>query len=558
MTAVPENQQVEKVLKTCFRSDFAEVAESLLPEIHRVDRLPQRLVRFEDSDAYFKTSPVRDGDINDLSDRLWGKGEHFILDFGLHLVGYFRFHLDAEGLNIDAPCRLRLVFGESPLDVVGDMSGVETWISTAWLPDEIINIDFMPEEVRLRRRHAFRYVRIDVIDTSPKYKVKFSECAVKSVSSATGDVELFDFHDPLLETIDEISILTLRDCMQRVFEDGPRRDRRLWIGDLRLQALTCYHTFKDHKLAKRCLFMFAALPREDSSLPACLFEPLKAATDYIVDYDTLFGVIVYDYVVASADVESGHLLWSTILGSLESALSHLDDFVFDSSKTKRWKFLDWAELDTSAGMHGLLLYSLRAIAALAEILQVKFPYHTTIEWMTEKASGFVSHGLIVSGSQISLASAAWLVLSSALPTGVSRAALLAALKHQDTVKPLTPYLYHHIVDAMCSVGLFDEAVALIKTYWGGMVAAGADTFWEAFDAENPRTSPYGDVRNNSFCHAWSCSPSWLLRVRLKDHLEAEVKKVVSLDVLDQRHKQRSEKAVRDTPAGSISVASRQR
>lgn len=27
------------------------------------------------------------------------------------------------------------------------------------------------------------------------------------------------------------------DCMQSVFEDGPKRDRRLWLGDLRLQAL---------------------------------------------------------------------------------------------------------------------------------------------------------------------------------------------------------------------------------------------------------------------------------------------------------------------------------
>jgi alpha-L-rhamnosidase len=33
-------------------------------------------------------------------------------------------------------------------------------------------------------------------------------------------------------------------------------------------------------------------------------------------------------------------------------------------------------------------------------------------------------------------------------------------------------------------------------------------------------SPYGDVRNNSFCHAWSCTPSWLLRVKLKEQLHA--------------------------------------
>lgn len=545
MASVPENQKVEKILRTCLRSDFAHTAESLLPTLQRIDRHPQRIVRFvEDESAFFQIKAVDEGEVADLLDRLFGKGDHLILDFGLHLVGSFRFRLDAEGLNIDAPCRLRLVFSESPIDALGNMTGVETWISTSWLPDEIINIDFMPEEVQLPRRYAFRYVHIEVVDTSPKFKVKFSNFVAQAVSSVSPEtnIQLFDFHDPLLEAIDEISILTLRDCMQTVYEDGPRRDRRVWIGDLRLQALTSYHTLKDYKLAKRCLFMFAALPREDSSLPACLFEKpiLKPATDYIVDYDALFGVIVYDYVVASGDLETGRALWSTILGSLEAGLSHLNDFAFDSSKTTRWKFLDWApNLDTSAGMHGLLLYSLKAVAALGKILDLSFPHTNTIEMMTKTSIKFVSDGLIMSGEQISLASAAWLTISESLPTDVARSALLTALSHPSTVKPLTPYLYHHIVDALCSVALYTEAIELIKSYWGGMVNAGADTFWECFDVDNPRASPYGDVRNNSFCHAWSCTPSYLLRVRLRDHLKAEVKEIISIDALDQRHMERT-------------------
>ena len=42
--------------------------------------------------------------------------------------------------------------------------------------------------------------------------------------------------------LDRVSQRTLRDCMQTVFEDGPKRDRRLWLGDLRLQALANYAT----------------------------------------------------------------------------------------------------------------------------------------------------------------------------------------------------------------------------------------------------------------------------------------------------------------------------
>jgi hypothetical protein len=52
---------------------------------------------------------------------------------------------------------------------------------------------------------------------------------------------------------------------------------------------------------------------------------------------------------------------------------------------------------------------------------------------------------------------------------------------------------------------------MLETYWGGMIAAGADTFWEVYDPAQPLSSPYGDIHINSYCHAWSRTPSYLLR-----------------------------------------------
>ena len=91
----------------------------------------------------------------------------------------------------------------------------------------------MPERVSLPRRYAFLYVRIEIVDTSPKYKVKISNMACKAVSAIGPDhtIDLYGYKDPLLQSLDEINIITLRDCMQSVFEDRPRHDRRLWIGD---------------------------------------------------------------------------------------------------------------------------------------------------------------------------------------------------------------------------------------------------------------------------------------------------------------------------------------
>jgi alpha-L-rhamnosidase len=134
------------------------------------------------------------------------------------------------------------------------------------------------------RRHAFRYVKIEVISTSLRFKVKFSKLKAHAVTSAS-------FEDPpgltfsktgsdlgmedkaLLQAIDRASLKTLRNCMQTVYEDGPRRDMRLWIGDLRLQAACSYVTFKDYDLAKRCLYLFAGLPFDDEGLLcACVYE----------------------------------------------------------------------------------------------------------------------------------------------------------------------------------------------------------------------------------------------------------------------------------------------
>src|SRR3954467_8563645 len=108
---------------------------------------------------------------------------------------------------------------------------------------------------------------------------------------------------------------------------------------------------------KRCLYLSAALPRESGALPACVFEKpvVKAASDYIIDYDALFGSVVYELrprVRRLADLSD---LWETVLDSMKSALSHVNSTgEYDSTKSSAWNFLDWQpELHKDAGMHGL-------------------------------------------------------------------------------------------------------------------------------------------------------------------------------------------------------------
>ncbi|KAJ0276674.1 hypothetical protein COL940_008145 [Colletotrichum noveboracense] len=543
MSDAPEGM-VASVLPTRWNQEFEKVANDLCPELHRWARTPQRVIKFDKDDSqYFgvRAAPA-ECTIDQLPSKTWGKGDEFILDFGVHMVGYITFRLESRGSHMDAPCRLRLIFGESPFDVTLGMDNVKTWISTSWLPDEVINIDMCPELVTLRRRYSFRFLRVEVIDTSPLFKVVFSDikCECLSAISQTHPLEALDFGDELLRKIDHVSISTLRDCMQTVFEDGPRRDRRLWSGDLRLQALANYSTFKDFNLVKRCIFQFAAVVREDDSVPACIFEQpqLTPSSDYIVDYDALFAAIVNDYVVASGDTAAGHDLWPTVLGCVKRAISHLDPetHAFDETKGEGWKFLDWQPgLEHSAGEHGVLLYCLKAANALAKALGKEAPFVDLVAQMTEAAKAFLSpENVFVSGpkGQVSYASASWLVLAEAFPKDVAQTALLNTLSHPEALKPLTPYLWHHVCDALATVGCYDKCIEIMTDYWGGMVKAGADTFWECYNPADSKASPYGDVRNNSFCHAWSCTPTYLLRGKLKEFVGVKGTKTVTMGGLD--------------------------
>ena len=67
------------------------------------------------------------------------------------------------------------------------------------------------------------------------------------------------------------------------------------------------------------------------------------------------------------------------------------------------------------------------------------------------------------------------------------------------------------MEALFVAGLKEEAIQLLKNYWGKMIELCADTFWEAFKPEEPDFSPYGSPIMSSYCHAWSCTPAYLIK-----------------------------------------------
>jgi len=122
-------------------------------------------------------------------------------------------------------------------------------------------------------------------------------------------------------------------------------------------------------------------------------------------------------------------------------------------------------------------------------------------------------GYFISGEQrqVSWSSQIWMVLADVLDVEQARQLMAQLLIDKPSVKMVTPYMHHHLVDALLHVGLKEKAEMHLKEYWGTMIFLGADTFWELFDPENPSYSPYGSPLINSYCHAWSCTPTYFLR-----------------------------------------------
>ena len=115
--------------------------------------------------------------------------------------------------------------------------------------------------------------------------------------------------------------------MQTVFEDGPKRDRRIWIGDLKLQALANYYSFQNTELVKRGLYLFAATASETGILNGTLFEKphIHPEIQHPLDYCLLYNTILTDYYEATDDIETLEDLWPVAKQQVILTLSRIDE-----------------------------------------------------------------------------------------------------------------------------------------------------------------------------------------------------------------------------------------
>jgi alpha-L-rhamnosidase len=506
------------------RDAWLRQAQAATPKLIRTPKKPVGIVKVEKDAASFQGwKVVPAGEVASAYDRPLLPGDGFILDFGEHITGEVTLTLRAFGIPVDAPARLALILGEVPAEMAEPFDPYAGTLARSWLQDEVINIDDVPGTVRLPRRYAFRYVKVTVVAASRHGKFGFSNIAAEAITSAD-EARLLPFtpRDADEAALDRVARATLRDCMQTVFEDGPKRDRRLWLGDLRLQALANYATYRNYDLVKRSLYILAGTATDQGLVGTCSFErpkPVRGGNS-ILDYTALFAPTVLEYLEASGDRRTAEDLWPLVLKQLDFTLEPVNaDGLFISPKGW-WLFIDWHRtLDKQAPEHAIMLYGLKATLALAAKLGKTAEVASFAAIVPRMEAAARQHlwdeklGMFVSGPkrEISWAAQAWMVLAGVPSAEQARRALAGAMRHPNAEKPVTPYLYHYVVEALQAAGLAAEAKQLLHSYWGSMVRKGADTFWEVYLPDDDFASPYKSHLMNSYCHAWSCTPTYLLR-----------------------------------------------
>ena len=509
------------------RSGWLQKAADTEPRLTETVKQPITLVTLEkDESAFQDWKAVPSLPLDSLYNQSFKKKTGSVVDFGEHLTGYFSFSVEELRRTVDAALRIKFTFGEVPAELATPFDPYPGGLSRAWLQDEVVTISEVPCTITIPRRVAFRYVKVELLGSSRFSDFRISNVSFKattSVNSTPGP--LAGTTSKMIADIDRIGLATLKECMQTVYEDGPKRDRRLWIGDLYLESLANIYSFKNHELTKHCLYLLAGLSYESGVTPSNVFERPKPHPQInpIFDYALIYNVTLKEYVDATGDKQTALDLWPVVKRQLEIVKTYLgEDGMLDYQRAGKewWLFFDWRNgLDKQASLQGVSIWAYKETYKLAQALgkESEVAYIPGIvRKMTTAARKNLydkATGVFVSGKdkQVSYASQAWMVLSGVASREEGAKALKNITTLKDVVQPGAPYLFHYVIEAMIQCNMNKEAKELLVSYWGGMVEKGADTFWEVYDPRDDFLSPYNFFPVNSYCHAWSCTPVYFIR-----------------------------------------------
>lgn len=489
-------------------SKLSDTASGLRVELTRKLVLPERVHEVQaDEGAVNSPKEVLKADgktarINPPKD----KQAVIVLDFGREVVGHFR--VETSG----GPAVLDLAYGESlqeclqekpfqAVDRIDTREGNWKWINPL--------------------RRAFRYVKVTVSDCKAPLDVDYF--GLDLVGYPVENKGSFRCSDELLNRIWEVGRYTTSLCMQDYYEDGVKRDRMLWIGDLRIEALSGYYAFGEYKLARRDLIRFADIQMADGAIPAVGPGP---STLLLPDYCAYFVSALWEYYLHTGDRETVKLLYPNVKYQMAWFETQLNEhsLIKNADRKEWWCFVDWSDMekkDEVTALEAIYYDALRSAENLAsEMGDKKKNYDYRIR--AELVKGAINDRLWAKDSGAYADCRTSLGLSERISQQSNCLAVLFGVADEKRAESIqrvifdqskaepttTPYMNYYVVKALYSQEKDRQALNLIRDYWGGMLKRGATTYWEIYDPRKPED--FVPDASLSLCHGWSAGVTSIL------------------------------------------------
>ena len=361
-------------------------------------------------------------------------------------------------------------------------------------------------------KSAFRYALISFDGDVPGAKV-YAEGIYYPVKYAGS----FESSDARLNRIWEVSAYTAHLCMQDSIWDGIKRDRGRWIGDQEVIDRVVGDVFGDGRLVR------------DELAQDVGTGPLEDHVNGLPGYSAWWVVAEAEYLRRWGDIAAVREQKTHLLDVLARMDAELDVRAVYVAASGRKPYVDWSKgfsADSPEARRAMDFEYVLAYRNASWLLRQLGDESEAAKWaaradaMTSAAQKYLSEGATFGDRWQTNAIA---VLSGAATTSAQRDAewtnvLSRTVEGRKSTDVITPYYGDYVLNAMAALGKRREALEWMRSYWGGMLDAGATSFWEAWDpawaGDDPHAKLQADDKtgyNASLAHGWAAGPAaWLM------------------------------------------------
>ncbi len=422
-----------------------------------------------------------------------------LLDMGREITGRLQVESDS-----DAPIRMTFQYGEDESET----------LKAPYLGVNVLTV--APHGVGYGSKTAFRFVKLRFLDGPAA--MKFKSIHVDHIFYPVTYQGSFESSDAELNRIWETGAYTAHLCMQDGLWDASKRDRGRWSGDNDISARVVDDVFADHYLL------------EDTMDRLIGEAPVTQHVNGIPGYSSYWFTQVAEYYRHTGSrqfLERTHDRTVQLLDHIDAEFDERDLY---ANKTNVWLYVDWSpdlNGDTPESRRASEFEFYRGYREGAYLLREVGDAANAEKYERRAAAIKEAADKYLLDPATGTYGPRWQTNAMAVLSGIAGPERYDAIWKQVLSQVghvkynayiISPYYNYYVISAMAMMGHRAEALDWIRQYWGGMIAEGATSFWEAYDPswykEDFHAALQSDNRSGYFvslAHGWSSGPTaWLM------------------------------------------------